>query len=38
MISRKESVDILVIGAGPSGCVAASIANQRGYSVKVGCA
>lgn len=35
MSSRKESVDILVIGAGPSGCVAASIANQRGYSVKV---
>lgn len=35
MNSRTESVDILVIGAGPSGCVAASIANQRGYTVKV---
>lgn len=35
MTSNNQSVDILVIGAGPSGCVAASIANKRGYSVKV---
>lgn len=30
-----ENVDILVIGAGPSGCVAASIANQQGFKVKI---
>jgi flavin-dependent dehydrogenase len=30
-----ESVDILVIGAGPSGTVAAAAANQRGMKVKV---
>jgi flavin-dependent dehydrogenase len=31
----KEKVDVLVIGAGPSGTVAASIINQAGYSVKI---
>jgi len=30
-----ENIDVLVIGAGPSGSVAASIVNQAGYSVKV---
>ncbi len=28
-------VDVLVIGAGPSGCVAASYLHDRGYNVKV---
>ncbi|MCW5907521.1 MAG: tryptophan 7-halogenase [Chitinophagales bacterium] len=32
---NKEKVDVLVIGAGPSGTVAASIINQAGYSVKI---
>lgn len=31
----KQQIDILVIGAGPSGTVAASILNKRGYSVKI---
>jgi len=35
MATREEAVDILVIGAGPSGCVAASIANKQGYKVKI---
>ena len=30
-----EKVDVLVIGAGPAGTVAASIVNQAGYKVKV---
>jgi flavin-dependent dehydrogenase len=30
-----ENIDVLVIGAGPSGSVAASIVNQAGYSVKI---
>ena len=30
-----ENIDVLVIGAGPSGSVAASIINQSGYSVKI---
>jgi flavin-dependent dehydrogenase len=30
-----ETVDVLVIGAGPSGTVAASIIRQAGYSVKI---
>jgi len=30
-----EQIDVLVIGAGPSGTVAASIINQAGYKVKV---
>lgn len=33
MISDK--VDVLVIGAGPSGTVAASIVKQQGYNVKI---
>lgn len=32
---KKEKVDVLVIGAGPSGTVAASIINKAGYSVKI---
>lgn len=31
----REKVDVLVIGAGPSGTVAASIIKQAGYSVKI---
>ncbi len=30
-----EQVDVLVIGAGPSGTVAASIVNKQGYKVKI---
>jgi flavin-dependent dehydrogenase len=32
---KVEKVDVLVIGAGPSGTVAASIINKAGYSVKI---
>jgi flavin-dependent dehydrogenase len=32
---RTEKVDVLVIGAGPSGTVAASIINNAGFKVKV---
>lgn len=32
---NAEQVDVLVIGAGPSGTVAASIINKAGFSVKV---
>ena len=32
---KKEKVDVLVIGAGPSGTVAASIVNKAGYNVKI---
>ncbi len=32
---KKEKVDVLVIGAGPSGTVAASIIKQAGFSVKI---
>jgi len=31
----REKVDVLVIGAGPSGTVAASIVNKAGYKVKI---
>ena len=31
----KENVDVLVIGAGPSGCVAASYLHNNGIKVKV---
>ncbi len=30
-----QTVDILIIGAGPSGTVAAAAANQRGFKVKI---
>ena len=32
---QTEKTDVLVIGAGPSGTVAASIINQAGYKVKI---
>lgn len=32
---KQENVDVLVIGAGPAGTVAASIINQQGYKVKI---
>ena len=32
---QTEKVDVLVIGAGPAGTVAASIINKAGYSVKI---
>jgi len=32
---RVEKVDVLVIGAGPAGSVAAAILNKNGYQVKV---
>lgn len=32
---NKEKVDVLVIGAGPSGTVAASIVNKSGFKVKI---
>ncbi len=32
---NTEKVDVLVIGAGPSGTVAASIINKAGFSVKI---
>lgn len=32
---KNEKVDVLVIGAGPAGTVAASIVNKAGYQVKI---
>jgi flavin-dependent dehydrogenase len=32
---KTEEVDVLVIGAGPAGTVAASIVNQAGYNVRI---
>lgn len=32
---RLETVDVLIIGAGPSGCVAAAYLHQQGVKVKV---
>ena len=32
---KKESVDILIIGAGPSGCVSASYLANKGVNVRV---
>jgi flavin-dependent dehydrogenase len=32
---QKEKVDVLVIGAGPAGCIASSIINKQGFKVKV---
>ncbi|RYY23296.1 MAG: NAD(P)/FAD-dependent oxidoreductase [Chitinophagaceae bacterium] len=32
---KTEKIDVLVIGAGPSGTVAASIVNKAGYKVKI---
>src|SRR3954465_11594578 len=30
-----EHVDVLVIGAGPAGCISASIINKEGFKVKI---
>jgi flavin-dependent dehydrogenase len=32
---QREDVDVLVIGAGPAGCIAASIIHQQGFKVKM---
>ena len=32
---KKESIDILIIGAGPSGCVSASYLKNKGLNVRV---
>lgn len=32
---RQEKVDVLVIGAGPAGCIASSIINKQGLRVKI---
>ncbi len=32
---EKEKVDVLIIGAGPSGCVAAAYLHNKGFSIKV---
>ena len=32
---NREKVDVLVIGAGPSGTVAASMIRQKGFNVKI---
>ncbi len=34
-MTQDENVDILIIGVGPSGCVAASYLNNQGFSIKV---
>ncbi|MGI9552872.1 MAG: NAD(P)/FAD-dependent oxidoreductase [Aurantibacter sp.] len=31
----QENVDVLIIGAGPSGCIAASYLHNEGFSIKV---
>lgn len=30
-----NDIDVLIIGAGPAGCIAASLLNKQGYSVKI---
>ena len=32
---KTEQVDVLVIGAGPAGCIAASLINKQGFKVKI---
>lgn len=32
---KTEIVDVLIIGAGPAGCIAAGILNKNGYNIKV---
>jgi len=34
-MKTEESIDVLIIGAGPSGCVAASYLQNKGLSIKV---
>ncbi|NOS56725.1 MAG: FAD-binding protein, partial [Cyclobacteriaceae bacterium] len=35
MDSMNDSVDVLVIGAGPAGTIAASIVKKAGWNVKI---
>ncbi|MBL7933633.1 MAG: FAD-binding protein, partial [Bacteroidia bacterium] len=32
---RQEKVDVLVIGAGPAGCIASAHINKQGFKVKI---
>lgn len=32
---KTEKVDVLIIGAGPAGCIAAAIINKQGFKVKM---
>lgn len=32
---QREKVDVLVIGAGPAGCIASSMINKQGFKIKV---
>jgi flavin-dependent dehydrogenase len=32
---KDENIDVLIIGAGPSGCVAAAYLNGQGFSIKI---
>jgi flavin-dependent dehydrogenase len=32
---KDENIDVLIIGAGPSGCVAAAYLHDQGFSIKV---
>lgn len=32
---KREKTDVLVIGAGPAGCIAASLINKQGFKVKM---
>lgn len=32
---KVEKTDVLIIGAGPAGCIAASLINKRGFKVKI---
>lgn len=32
---KTEKVDVLVIGAGPAGCIASAIINKQGFKVKI---
>src|SRR5690242_5861983 len=32
---QTENYDVLVIGAGPAGCIASSILNKNGFKVKI---
>lgn len=32
---KVEKTDVLVIGAGPAGCIAASLINKKGFKVKI---
>ncbi len=34
-MNNDKNIDVLIIGAGPSGCVAASYLHSRGFSIKV---